>query len=219
MEGKKHTDSLSRTSAIIGFFVLLFHAVGLAGFLNPAWRELFIALVPFHLLLMFALMLISQQNYNRQFFVFVLLMYLAGFGIEFLGVHTGLIFGEYQYGATLGVKLAEIPLLIGLNWVLLVYSVGTSMHYLGLKNSLNGAILGAVVLVLLDLLIEPVAIRFDYWSWENGTIPLQNYLAWFVFSLAAILFFNRFKFDKTNPVAIVLLAAQFMFFIALNLTR
>lgn len=217
MEGKKYTDILNKKPVIIGFLVLLFHAVGLAGFLNPAWRELFITLVPFHLLLMFALMLISQQNYNPQFFLFLLIIYLAGFGIEYLGVHTGLIFGSYNYGETLGLKLAEIPLLIGLNWVLLIYTVGMTIRYLNFKNSFIQAALGAGILVLLDVLIEPVAIRFDYWTWQDGAIPLQNYIAWFIVSFAGCLAFNRMKFEKQNPAAIVLLLAQFLFFISLNL--
>lgn len=218
MEGKKYTNSLDRIRVITAVFVLLFHAVGLYGFLTPEWHEKFISLVPFHLLLMFVLMLISHLNFERDFLVFVTVVYVAGFGIEFLGVHTGLIFGNYQYGDTLGLKLVDIPLLIGLNWVILVYSAGVSMYYLGVKSDLLRAGFGALMLVILDVLIEPVAIRFDYWSWENGIIPVQNYIAWFVFSFACFVVFNRLKIAKENPVAIVLLAAQFVFFIALNIT-
>jgi putative membrane protein len=114
--------------------------------------------------------------------------------------------------------LADIPLLIGLNWVILVYSVGVSMHQFGVKNDTLRAGIGAIILVILDLLIEPVAIQFDYWSWANGSIPTQNYIAWFVFSFACLLLFNRLKFAKVNPVAVVLVLAQFVFFIALNIT-
>lgn len=217
MEGKKYTNSLNAKTLIVGFLVLLFHAVGQTGFLSAAWQQQFIALVPIHLLLMFVLMLISQQTYNRQFFLFLTITYLAGFGIEYLGVHSGLIFGNYQYGDTLGLKWDEIPLLIGLNWVLLIYSVGISVQYLKIKNRLIQAVLGAGILVLLDILIEPVAIRFDYWDWQDGVIPMQNYIAWFMVSLAGCLVFNQLKFDKQNPAAVVLLIAQFLFFISLNL--
>ncbi|MFM6976185.1 MAG: carotenoid biosynthesis protein [Sphingobacteriaceae bacterium] len=217
MERQKYTLGLSIKISIISFLVLLFHAVGLLGFLNTEWQSHFIALVPFHLLLMFALLLVSQQTWNRHFLQFVLLTYLGGYGIEYLGVHTGLIFGSYDYGDTLGTKFADIPLLIGVNWVLLIYSVGTSIEYLNLKNKVLNLLLAAAVLVLLDTLIEPVAIQFDYWSWEGGLIPLQNYAAWFLVSLAGCWFFKRMKFTKQNLFGPVLLLAQFLFFIALNL--
>lgn len=216
MERQKHSQLISRQNLVISFFIILFHAVGLFGFLNSSLNERFIGLVPFHLLLMFLLMLISQREWNRDFLLFIAITYLGGYGIEYLGVHTGLLFGTYHYGQTLGFKIAEIPLLIGLNWVLLIYSVGVTVRLLPLKSSWLKAGIAAAVLVVLDMLIEPMAIRFDYWDWENGIIPLQNYFAWFVVSFAGYLFFNRMKFDKENPAGIVLLLAQFLFFIILN---
>ena len=50
------------------------------------------------------------------------LIFLLGFVVEVVGVQTGLIFGSYSYGATLGVKLFDTPLLIGLNWIFVSYS-------------------------------------------------------------------------------------------------
>lgn len=216
MERTFNLQTLSRNQ-VIAFFVLLFHAVGLAGFLNPQWQDLFLSLVPFHLLLMFMLLLLSHQQRNLAFFGFLFITYLAGFGIEYFGVHTGLIFGSYQYGETLGAKLADIPLLIGLNWVLLIYSSGVAVNYLPIRQKWLKVVFSATLLVLLDWLIEPVAIRFDYWSWANQIIPLKNYISWFLFSLAGCWFFYEMKFKKNNPVGLVLLLAQFLFFIALNL--
>jgi putative membrane protein len=40
--------------------------------------------------------------------------------LEVVGVKTGLIFGEYKYGSTLGIKLFEVPLIIGFNWVFVI---------------------------------------------------------------------------------------------------
>lgn len=216
MEGKKHTQRLNRSHYISSGFVLLFHAVGFYGFSNPERAEEFLPLVPMHLLLMLLLMLISQQERNRDFFLFVSITYLAGYAVEFLGVHSGMIFGAYQYGPTLGIKLAEIPLLIGVNWVLLIYSAGLFIHSLGWENLWIKSAAGAVLLVCLDILIEPVAIRFNYWNWTQGIIPLQNYIAWLLVSFAGCFLFNRLQFNKVNPSAIVLLIAQFLFFIGLN---
>ena len=107
--------------------------------------------------------------------------------------------------------------MIGVNWIILVYAVGVSMEASRLKSPVFKAFAGALVLVLLDVLIEPIAIKFDYWGWTQNSIPLQNYLAWFIVSFAMLGLFNYLKFNKENRAAVVLLGTQFAFFIALNL--
>ena len=50
---------------------------------------------------------------------------------EILGVNYGLIFGKYDYGDNLGLKLLGVPLLIGLNWVVLTFICGSiSNHFI-----------------------------------------------------------------------------------------
>ena len=34
-------------------------------------------------------------------------------------------------------------------------------------------------MVCFDLLMEPAAVKLDYWTWLNGHIHLRNYLVWF----------------------------------------
>ncbi|WP_036677967.1 carotenoid biosynthesis protein [Daejeonella oryzae] len=202
---------------ISSILIILFHTVGLIGFLNPSLTPLFIKLVPFHLLLMMGLLIYSHSHKNKEFWLFFAVTFLAGFIIEVLGVSSGLIFGSYQYGETLGFKVADVPLLIGINWVILIYSIGTSVKFLKIKNHVIRAIIGAFLLLLLDILIEPVAVKFDYWSWEGMNIPFQNYVAWFIFSFIMLLFFYARKFKKQNIAALVLLISQAIFFAVLNL--
>ena len=203
---------MKKKEYILSFFVILFHLVGFLGFFF-GYKELFTSLIPFHLLLMLVLLVWSYESFNSRF---ALLIYCLGFGIEFLGVHTGIIFGSYQYGDALGFKLANIPLLIGVNWVLLIFAAGSAIQYVPIKSDVLKAVLAAALLVVLDVFIEPVAIRFDYWYWALATVPLQNYVAWFVFSFGCFwLFFNQKKSTKSF-VAVTLLLAQFLFFMALN---
>lgn len=209
---------MKHKAIIISFLIVLFHLVGLLGFLG-SYASLFKLLVPFHLLFMFALLVWSHPKPNWGFAQFVLLIYALGFLVEYVGVHSGLIFGWYHYGPTLGAKIADIPLLIGVNWVVLIYAAGVSVQYLPIANGWLKTVLAAAILVLLDYLIEPVAIRFDYWSWAGNVVPLQNYAAWFGFSFLCLYVFSRGSFSKKNPVAIVLLLVQFLFFAALNYWR
>ena len=107
--------------------------------------------------------------------------------------------------------------MIAVNWSILVVGVGSARSYLHLKNNFLAAALGASVLTILDLLIEPIAIKFDYWQWNNIAVPLQNYLAWWILAFLFVLIFRRLHFNKQNIVGVFLLAIQFLFFILLNL--
>ncbi|RKR85340.1 putative membrane protein [Mucilaginibacter gracilis] len=197
--------------------IILFHIVGLVGFFIPAIQPLFLKIVPFHLLLMFAVVVYSHQVFNKKLVAFIAITFVLGFAAEWVGVHLHLIFGNYFYGKTLGLKLFDIPLMIGVNWFLLIYCTGVFMQYSGIKNLNLRVILGAVVLVLLDVLIEPIAIRFDYWHWAGLTAPGQNYLGWFILSGLMLGIFEAFKFSRQSSVGAVLLIAQYVFFALLHL--
>lgn len=197
--------------------IVLFHIVGLYGFLTPAFELLFIELVPYHLLLMLGLMVFTVNDRSLNLIKFAAGVYLAGFFIEVIGVNTGQIFGDYTYGTALGIKLWATPLLIGVNWLILVYCTGVFLETFNFKSKWLFSALGAGILLGIDFLIEPVAIRFDYWSWFEGVIPVQNYLGWYIFSYCLFLFFSACNFNKRNKAAVVLLFAQLCFFLALNL--
>lgn len=173
-------------------------------------------LVPFHLLLMLVLIIICTDDRSRNIYLFAFLIYTAGFLIEVIGVNTGLIFGQYTYGGALGIKLWETPLIIGVNWLILVYCTGVFLEQFKIRSRFFFSILGGLILLSLDFLIEPVAMRFDYWSWEDSLIPVQNYIAWFVFAAVLLWIFSLMEFKKENKAAIVLLFAQFAFFWILN---
>lgn len=197
--------------------IILFHIVGLIGFANEPLVYLFKILVPFHLLLMLGIVLWNNTSWNKHFMQFSIFVFLFSFLTEMLGTNTGLIFGEYHYGETLGFKLWNTPLMIGVNWFLLVIGVGSALSYLHLKSNILAASLGATVLTILDMFIEPIAIKFDYWFWKSIDIPIQNYLAWWALAFIFILIFRRLHFNKQNIVAVFLLLIQFVFFILLNL--
>jgi bisanhydrobacterioruberin hydratase len=196
----------------IALAIVLFNIVGIIGFSIHTLQPLFLKIVPFYLLLMGVLVMISHKPLNIRFFIFFLLIYPISFFAEWIGVHKGWLFGHYHYGTTLGLKMWNIPLLIGLNWFLLIYSAGITTRCIGIKNSTARIIAGAAVLLLLDLLIEPVAIRFNYWHWLGNRAPWYNYLCWFLLSCGLLAVFERFKFVKQGMVAVMFLGMQFAFF-------
>lgn len=209
MERPKNLSIGPLTSIIV---IILFHVVGLVGLLVPFTRPLFLQIVPWHILLMLLVIILAHKNFDEKFLSFMALVFISGIVLEWIGVHKKWVFGDYAYGNTLGFRILDIPLTIGINWFLLIYGAGVTMQRSRLKSVTARVIAGALLLVLLDLLIEPVAIRFDYWHWTGNIIPFKNYYCWFLVSAAMLFVFEKFGFKKQGIAAPVLLATEFVFF-------
>jgi putative membrane protein len=67
-----------------------------------------------------------------------------------------------------------------------------------------------------DWLMEPVAIKLNYWSWTSADVPVYNYICWFIVSLLLLLVFHFASFEKQNKFAVNLLLIQAMFFLLLR---
>ncbi len=197
------------------FILVVIHGVGVIGFVTE-FQDLFKQATFFHLLITAGILLYNHQNWNKSFLLFMIIAFSVGFLIEALGVATGVIFGNYQYGPTLGIKILNVPLIIGVNWLMLVYLVGVMLNKLQASIWLK-SIIGGGLLVFMDVFIEPVAMQLDFWSWENQQIPVLNYLAWFVVGSFLVFVFNVLNFKKTNAVAVPLFIIYLSFFIAINL--
>jgi bisanhydrobacterioruberin hydratase len=193
----------------------------LAGALIIKYRLIadFILLTPFHLLLSCALLLWNHRPFDRQLPRYLALAFVFGYGAEVWGVATGILFGEYAYGPVFGFKLWEVPLLIGVNWALQVYIGNETLNRLLPENSLAAlrVALGAAIPVAVDVLIEPVAIQYDMWRWENGDPPLQNYIGWYLVSLVLSVAYQRWIGPANrNWVAPLLMVLQILFFLFLR---
>jgi len=190
--------------------IAIFHLVGFAGFLiNPGY---FRALTPVNLLLSAFLIIVMSGQTKWKFYLTLVLVAVAGYLAEVLGVKTGLIFGHYHYGAALGYKLLSVPLLIGVNWALLIY--GTT-QFCNFSNRYVSAAGSALLMVFLDFFIEHSASKFDFWYWRGSLIPLQNYIAWFILSFFISLFAAKHLSAKPNMTAKAFYIIQVLFFVAL----
>lgn len=196
-----------------------FGALGLALSLT---QPLFLALTPFTLLIGALVLLYFEAARNLKTMVILLSCWLAGYAVEVIGVQTGAVFGEYSYGNVLGLQLANVPLVIGLNWTILLYAIYLVFQPIAIPNWTK-PMLGALLLVFTDIWIEPVAVKLGFWSWHQPVdhwlfvAPLQNYLAWGVFSLLVLTVFQALKPAWQNPLAKIYWTYQLGFFVLLNL--
>lgn len=194
--------------------LVILHQVGLVGLHLPETRELFQQLVPFNLLTSVAVLLFFHREWSLRFAIFCFTIFWVGYLIELLGVSTQVIFGPYHYDTALGFKVGGVPPMIGINWLMLVYITGMLARGLS-SNVWLRTTLAAAAMVLLDMLIEPMAVRFDFWTWETdqGHIPVQNFLAWFVTSWFMAYAFQTQPDIKRNPIAVPLYLIQLFFFL------
>jgi putative membrane protein len=202
-------------------FLLVF-LVGAIGHAFAISRPFFTLVTPYVLLLTNISVLITALSISKQ--KRTLIYWFAGtalttFLLEALGVKTGLVFGSYNYGKTLGVKLFRVPVVIALNWVGIVYCTIALVKSLRIKTSrVISALAVGIITVTFDLIMEPVAIKLDYWQWEIGYVPLQNYIAWFLISFSGALVFLLLKLKiKQSRFFINFLLSQILFFAILNI--
>lgn len=161
---------------------LVFHAVGLIG-IGILGSNAILSSTPLHLLLMSVLLLISFRRQLPRFACWAGVTAVVSFWAEWLGVHTGLLFGNYGYGDALGIKFLEIPLVIGLNWVAVVAGACSISERIATRPWVR-VLLAAALATGYDWIMEPVAVKLDYWSWAGAAIPLFNYLCWAGFAAA-----------------------------------
>ncbi len=204
-----------KNNQISVLIVVVTYLVGIVGFRIPQTKPLFLWMVPFHLLLVFGLQMWQHPKWNRGFGIFLALGYLVSFFAEYVGVHTGLLFGNYQYGPVLGLKLNAVPLMIGINWLLLAYSTFSVASY-ALKNNWTIVIVSSLLMVAMDFLIEPVAINLNFWSWQDNVIPLFNYVCWFWVAMVVNLVAIRTQIGTNVLLGSVVLLSQAVFFLFLH---
>lgn len=201
--------SKNQIRIIIGILVL-FHSIGIALMI---FTDDGAQLSYLNLLLCGLLLFISESGRVKTGMTFFLI-FSGGFLVEYIGVHTGLLFGNYEYGNALGPKLAGIPLVIGVNWICIVVA-SSSLISTWRLNILIKSMLAGLLCTALDFIIEPVAIKLDFWSWEGGIIPIWNYTCWFAFSSLFALIYLRFNVQKNKPAQSLYLI-WILFFSILN---
>lgn len=115
-------------------------------------------------------------------YILFFLIFLIGYFAEYLGVNHQILFGQYAYGDTLGVKLYGVSLIIGLNWLLLAVTTRSVFTRFTQNNWLT-ILLASLLMVGIDYVIEPVAPILDFWRFEENPVPFSNYRDWFFVAL------------------------------------
>lgn len=191
--------------------LILFHVIGIVLFLYfPEFTGLSYMNIALCGLLVFLDKAVSVKGT-----IAAITVISGGYLIELTGVQTGVLFGDYSYGQALGPKLFDVPVIIGVNWLAIVLASIGVVGYFKLGNWASALLAGGLSTTM-DYLIEPVAIKYDFWSWNSHSIPIWNYICWFAFcTIFAYLCINWW--GKMNKTGAGLYLIWLLFFGILNL--
>lgn len=208
---------MSRFDAVLVLVLVVFFAVGAAGLLIPATHSLMLGLTPLALLFTAAVVAVPLFREGQlRTAAWAGVTCAAGFALEAVGVTTGRIFGHYAYGAVLGPKALGVPLIIGLNWALVI--LGSAAFVVRfVRPPLAAAVLAGALTAFFDWVLEPVAVSFGYWAWAGGVIPIRNYLAWFLIAAVLAFFYAWRRVTVKSWLPSAALAIQASFFALLRL--
>lgn len=208
------TSNKIRTEDLAIATIWLFHVSGIIGILygNSRW---FVSVTPLNLSLSFLLLLYTSRSTPR-IYIIALVAFVVGMFTEGLGVNYGLIFGNYTYGNALGLKFMGVPWLIGINWAILTICCAAIAADLA-NHFIAKLLLGIGLMLFLDVVIEPIAPLLDFWEFEGGTAPMQNYMGWAIVSLPLHLIYHLMKIELKEYFTHHLYLLQFLFFTILLL--
>ncbi len=159
-----------------------------------------LTLTPIIIGVMAALVILFWGIDHKQLLKISLLALSIGMVTEIIGVNSGLLFGDYSYSqSSLGLRIFGVPLLVGIMWIL----VTASAWQISLLGGFSGwltVFLASWVVVIFDILLEQYATAYGLWYWTNGSIPIKNYVTWF---LVSFIIFSIFKITiKKNNISI-----------------
>ena len=225
----------SKSKLINGIIILsVIHLISIWGIKSEAAMDFYFPYIAVDILLCFGFLVYYQQHWNMNGVLFLFFTFCAGFIIQAIGVNTvyiekkvffgGYPFGPFVYGSALGPKLWNTPLLIGINWLILIYCIGILLKNLS-YSKVQKSLLGASMLVLYDIVLEPMAKRNEMWFWltkkdplsHYNPVPLQNYAGWFLFSFLMLIYFYNAKAKIRNPIAPAVFIIMFFFLVALHI--
>ncbi|ULO07891.1 carotenoid biosynthesis protein [Paenibacillus sp. 19GGS1-52] len=134
-----------------------------------------------------------------------IVIWSGGMGVEWIGVHSGRLFGSYEYSNILGPLLFGVPVTLGFAWIAVVCGavlISNDFGLTGVRLSLVRALQTGFWSVLLDLVLDPVAHAKGFWHWGSSGglygVPWSNFLGWFIVSAALSLSLQVFKISRLS---------------------
>jgi len=192
-------------------FLWLLHVSAMIG-IELGYKDFFLPLTAYNLVYIAFILICLYPINNTKGVILFSAIAAAGYLFEVAGVATGKIFGEYQYGINLGPKLLDVPPIIGINWAVLCFVSCGIIAKMHLKSIIFKAALASFLMIFMDFFIEFSAPAFDFWEFANPTVPIQNYVSWFIIAFLFNLTIFKYKTEKDFEISVHIYGVQLLFF-------
>ena len=181
---------------MMGFF-----ALGFVGLAIPYTFPFFVLLTPLAIVVALGMLIMGHQRpLDWRFFTAMGIVFVLSYVVELLKVHVFFLENVFVFGDSFGPVLLNIPLLIGLCWVALIYICAAIAERLK-TNTVMKVLAASGLVVFFDIVVELVAHKLDFWYWM-WEIPFWNYLMWFVAALVMFTIMKLFKVNIENKLAL-----------------
>jgi putative membrane protein len=124
------------------------------------------------------------------------------YAVEYVGIRTGVPYGEFYYGVDLGPTVGGVPLGLPVFFLPLVLNAYLlCLLLLGRRAERTPLRLASVIAVvlLMDVVLDPGAVALGFWVYPDGGafygVPLSNYAGWVV-SATVTVFVVDAAFDR-----------------------
>lgn len=181
--------------------ISIIFAAAICGFLaNAAWQGKMAAsgedyLLGLSVTVLLALYYLHKLIGWRRSLAFGAITAFIGYGFEFVGVRSPLLFGHYHYADFFSYHLSGVPLIIPIAWFAAVLTSLCVAHlFLPRKTRPVVTILvSSAIAVLYDIPVEYLAKNVTHaWVWEEGGwlfgVPLVNFIGWFLVAAIVLRF-------------------------------
>lgn len=193
------------------FFVWLINISGFFGLLSDQ-KDFFLIMSPLAILITFILLILNYDFKQKGFITALISIITIGFLVEFLGVNYDLFFGSYEYGNNLGYKIGGVPIIMSVNWLVLIFLAGSFTEKI-IPNPLPLKVLfAALLMVFLDIFLEICAPKLDYWKFNEEVVPISNYNSWFIISAICLYIYFKLIKEKEYTLSTNMLVIYFAFF-------
>lgn len=213
---KKHKKSKSEQKQIlfislVYFLYLILNILPFSREITTNLSEVFYFVIS---IVVFSFILKNNKKKLTAFFLFFIPAFFGIYLLQVVSVNNDALLGSQQFGSVFAHKIAGVPFIVSLFWIVTIFS-SLSLAVKLVKNNPLRIVLASLFIVILDIFLEQVAMKLDYWQWENRVVPLSNYVIWFIASLVLTTAILIIKIEPRSQVSRSFFIIQTAFFFLL----
>lgn len=205
------SNHIQQNERVYSIAVAIFFAIELVGlYLDVVVFRNYIQYLFFTSAIIFSF---SYRDVTPSFIRFALIVLMSSFGLQMVAVTSESIFGNYEFGDSLGTTIKGIPAMSSILWLLIIFSSAQmSSKLIAREDDFLRSFLGGFLVLVIYFLIEQTSSYFHIW-YRIGDVPMSSYIAWFVIGVFYNLLYHTLGIHQPNKIAISLYISFLLLFL------